>query len=242
MKNQILLIVAAVLFVQISYAQEFSVPGGVVGTSSGPSNAWFSTGSGFAGFRLQETSGGAAQFRMQANVGSFVFDDIAGNTQGRFEFNGGSSQLNFINDAAGRVSFQTNGKILVFDGQGRLGVNTSVPQSELSVNGKIESEEIEVMTDVPDYVFTDEYEMLSLEEIEEHINTYGYLPNIQNQNDVDNNRGLVKLGALTISVMEKMEELTLHMIEMNKRVKALEAENKELKKALEATKEEEVKE
>lgn len=232
MKKLILLVIVSVLVVQFSYAQ-FLVPGGTVGSSSGPNNAEFTRASGFTGFRLRETSGGAAQFRMQANVGSFVFDNAAGVQQGAFEFNGGSGQLNFISNVSGRIGFQTNGKSMVFDSQGRLGVNTSVPQSTLSVNGNMESEEIQVKADVADYVFKSDYVLMSLEEIENHINEFGYLPNIQNQEDVDNNRGLVKLGELSISLMEKMEELTLHLIEMNKRVTDLEKENKLLKEKLE---------
>jgi len=208
---------------------QFNVPGGAVGASPGPSTTNFTSNTGFAGFFLKETGAGSAQFRMQANVGAFVFDDAAGSQKARVEFNGGSNQLNFFNDVNGRVSIQTNGKTMVFDGQGRLGVNTSNPQSTLSVNGNMESEEVQVKQDVADYVFMQDYELLSLEEVEEHIANFGYLPNIQNQKDVEENRGFVKLGELSISLMEKVEELTLHMIEMNKRVKALEEENKKLR-------------
>jgi len=51
---------------------------------------------------------------------------------------------------------------------------------------------------------------------------------IQTQDDVDSNRGLVNLGELTISLMEKIEEMTIYTIDLNKRLKFLESKNKEL--------------
>lgn len=118
---------------------------------------------------------------------------------------------------------------------GKLGIGTTNPQSLLSVKGSMESQEVQVKATVADYVFKDDYQLLSLEEIENYINEKGHLPKIQNDADVKANRGYVKIGELSISLMEKVEELTLHMIEMNKRVKALEKENNELKKQLEDT-------
>lgn len=105
---------------------------------------------------------------------------------------------------------------------GKLGIGTTTPESLLSVNGNIESEEIQVKQNVADYVFYDDYYLMPLEELDAFIQNNGFLPKIQNQNDVDNNGGKVKVGELTISLMEKVEELTLHLIEMNKRIKELE--------------------
>lgn len=112
---------------------------------------------------------------------------------------------------------------------GRVGIGTTNPLSTLAVNGGIESEEVQVKADVADYVFKDDYDLLPLEEVEAYIEANGYLPNIQNEKSVEENRGHVKLGELSISLMEKVEELTLHLIEMNKRVKKLEEENEMLK-------------
>ncbi len=127
------------------------------------------------------------------------------------------------NDGSGQQTFM---RVLE---SGNVGIGTMNPQSELSVKGKIESQEVQVKTSVADYVFEENYNMLSLEELESYIEENGHLPNIQTQKDVDANRGLVSLGELSVSLMEKVEVLTLHMIEMNKRVKQLEAENKKLK-------------
>jgi len=115
---------------------------------------------------------------------------------------------------------------------GNMGVGTISPQSKLSIKGNLESEEVQVKQTVADYVFKKDYKLMSLSEIESFISENGHLPRIQTQKDVDENRGLVKLGDLSVSLMEKVEELTLHMIEMDKRIKSLEEENKDLKESL----------
>jgi hypothetical protein len=203
-----------------------------IGTNS-PATVVDVQNSGYTGFFIKETSGtGAAQFRFRANVSSFNFDNPAGSLQAKVEFNGGSNQVNFVNNVNGNFLFTSNNQNLYFTNQGRLGIGTLTPQRTLSVNGSMESEEVEVKQDVADYVFSPEYFIMPLENLESYIQENGHLPRIQTQEDVDNNNGLVKVGELSVSLMEKVEELTLHMIELNKRVKSLEKENKDLKKEI----------
>lgn len=229
MRNLFLFLVFT-FFVGLLNAQQLLVPGGAVGNSGGSTVQL--NNAGYTGFFIKETSGtGSAQFRFRANVGSFIFDDASNVQHARIEFNGSSDQLNFFNDVNGNILFRTNSQSLYFTNQGRLGVGTLTPQSRLAVNGKMECEEVQVKQDVADYVFTENHKLLSLGELETYIDEHGHLPRIQTQEDVDNNRGLVKLGDLTVSLMEKVEELTLHLIEMDKRVKSLEKENEALKKA-----------
>lgn len=123
---------------------------------------------------------------------------------------------------------------MIIKSDGKVGIGTLNPASMFAVNGKIESEEVQVKADVvPDYVFKDDYQLMSLPALENYINDNGHLPRIQTQEDVDANRGLVKLGELNISLMEKVEELTLHLIEMNKRLEKIETENAKLKETIE---------
>ena len=111
-------------------------------------------------------------------------------------------------------SYQT-----IFYENGDLGVN-----GNLRVKGKIEATEIEVKLAVyPDYVFKDDYNLLPLSQVEEHINSHGRLPGMPSEQEVVEN-GL-NLNEMHLKVVEKIEELTLHMI-------ILEKENKELKERL----------
>lgn len=55
---------------------------------------------------------------------------------------------------------------------------------DLGVNGKIECEELEVKDiNLADYVFKDGYELMSLEDVEEHIEIYGHLPGIMSEEE-----------------------------------------------------------
>lgn len=111
---------------------------------------------------------------------------------------------------------------------GLIGINTANPASPLSVNGKIDSEEVEVMVDVPDYVFEEDYDMFSLPELENFIKANKHLPNIQSVGDAAANRGYVRLGEFSAGILENLETTILHVIDMNKKVEALEKENEQL--------------
>ena len=110
-----------------------------------------------------------------------------------------------------------------------IGLGTKIPTEALEVKGQVLSQEVKVVQNVADYVFEEGYEYLSLEELEKFINKNNHLPNVISQKEVEANNGELKLGDFSVSLLEKIEELTLHVINMNKRLKQLEAENAELK-------------
>jgi trimeric autotransporter adhesin len=85
-------------------------------------------------------------------------------------------------------------------------------------------------TDWADYVFEPSYKakMLSLEEIEKFTISNKHLPNVPSSEQMVKD-GL-DVGKTSKMFMEKIEELTLYMIEMNKEIKALKAENAKFKK------------
>ncbi|MEM6700284.1 MAG: hypothetical protein AAF599_17905, partial [Bacteroidota bacterium] len=77
-----------------------------------------------------------------------------------------------------------------------------------------------------DYVFEKDYDLKSLPEVEQHIAIKGHLHNTPSAEKIENN-GL-EVAKMTVNQQEKIEELFLHMIEMDKRVKALEEKNEQL--------------
>lgn len=111
---------------------------------------------------------------------------------------------------------------------GDVGVNTNQPQAKLAVNGDVLAKEVRVSiasTNWPDYVFSSEYEMMSLGELEKYINEHRHLPGVPSAAEVDE-RGDIDLGAMNAILLQKIEEMTLRMIEMEKRMKEFEKNTK----------------
>ncbi|SFZ93274.1 hypothetical protein SAMN05216324_1053 [Chryseobacterium limigenitum] len=80
-----------------------------------------------------------------------------------------------------------------------------------------------------------DYKLNSLEEVEQHIQEKGHLPNIPSADEVVKNG--INLGEMDAKLLEKIEELTLYSIEQNKQIKSqsekiekLEKQSEELKK------------
>ncbi|OGE83864.1 MAG: hypothetical protein A2Y39_06950 [Candidatus Delongbacteria bacterium GWF2_40_14] len=91
---------------------------------------------------------------------------------------------------------------------------------ELLVNGKIVGKELELKTDVwADYVFKKDYELKPLSVVEKHIIENGHLPGIIPE--VDALKNGVNVGDVQVKLLEKIEELTLYLIEQDKQIKEL---------------------
>ena len=112
---------------------------------------------------------------------------------------------------------------------GALGIGTSTPDAELTVKGKIHAEEVKIDLSVPapDYVFTKDYDLLSIEEVQQHITEKGHLPNIPSAKELEANG--VELGIMNMKLLEKIEELTLYTIQQQKEIEELKKEMKSLK-------------
>jgi hypothetical protein len=95
---------------------------------------------------------------------------------------------------------------------------------KVTSDGKLWAREIEVTltTTFPDYVFADDYKLKTLAEVETYINENNHLPNVPSATEVAEN-GL-NLGEMDAVLLEKVEELTLYILELNKRIEELEAE------------------
>jgi len=97
---------------------------------------------------------------------------------------------------------------------------------KFAVNGKAIAEEVQVMTrgTWPDYVFADDYNLMPLADLETEIKTLGHLPGVPSAEEVETNGHA--LGRMDAILLEKIEELTLHLIDINKEVKEVRQENK----------------
>ncbi len=123
------------------------------------------------------------------------------------------------------VGVNSNGIIL--DKNANVGIGTiSTGGHKLAVEGSIGAREVKVeTTSWPDYVFTNEYKLPSLQEVERHIKSKGHLKNIPSAKQVKANG--IKLGEMNKKLLEKIEELTLYTIQQEK---AIETQNKKIDK------------
>lgn len=100
-------------------------------------------------------------------------------------------------------------------------------RSGLLINdwGKAICEELKVQLQAnwPDYVFAKEYKLQPLEKLEQEIKDLGHLPGMPAAAEVEANG--VEVGEMQRMMMEKIEELTLYVIELQK-------ENLEIRKQL----------
>jgi hypothetical protein len=122
---------------------------------------------------------------------------------------------------------------MYFAGNGNIGIGTLSPGSfKLAVEGKIGAREVRVtsVNPWPDYVFSKQYKLISLPSLEEYISKNNRLPNMPSAEEVKNNG--IELGQINTQVVEKIEELTLYIIAMNKKIEKLEKDNAELRNQL----------
>lgn len=84
---------------------------------------------------------------------------------------------------------------------------------KLAVDGKIICEEIEVKNIAADFVFDKNYKLLTLTEVESFIKENGHLPGIAPASETING---INLSEFNQSLLQKVEELTLYVIELKK--------------------------
>ncbi len=150
------------------------------------------------------------------------------------------SEASSINRSGGDFRFWANGKDMAFstdngssnhmfiNTSGNVGIGITTPAEKLEVNGTIRSKRVKVeATGWPDYVFAPSYELRALSEVESYIKAKGHLPEVPSAKEIEE-KGL-DLGAMDATLLKKVEELTLYLIEMKKEIEELKKENKELK-------------
>jgi|GEM_PF-848407 len=110
-----------------------------------------------------------------------------------------------------------------------VGTTAGATDYEVAVDGDIICEEVKVQTsgNWPDYVFDDDYKLMPLADLEQSIKENHHLPGIPAAAEVEENG--IELGDMQKRLMEKVEELTLYVIELEKKQKSLEQELANLK-------------
>jgi hypothetical protein len=157
-------------------------------------------------------------------------------------FDNGKLNLSF----GGSNDSSLNPVKMTFQSDGKVGIGSTNPDEKLTVKGKIHAEEVRIDLLVPaDYVFQKyytgksslkaDYTMPTLDEVAKYTKVNNHLPSMPSAEEMKKNG--VELGEMNNLLLQKIEELTLYMIEMKKEVNTIKAENKELKSELKAIKE-----
>lgn len=140
----------------------------------------------------------------------------------KYELRAGLNDVQFLN--TGKISFDNTGAIGIHMGA------TAIPAGTLlAVAGKVSCKEVEVtLTGLPDYVFNKDYKLRSLYDVESFVNENKHLPDVPSESEVVKN-GL-NLGDMNSTLLKKVEELTLYMINLQKESDALKARISKLEK------------
>lgn len=120
----------------------------------------------------------------------------------------------------------------VVNNAGNVGIGTRSPSAayKVSVNGGLRAKQIVVESGWADYVFRQGYPLLSLDTLQTYISRHEHLPDMPAASEVQQ-QGL-DVGAAQTKMMEKIEELTLYVLQLHQQQEALAAQNRLLKKQL----------
>lgn len=150
-------------------------------------------------------------------------------------FIGSAGDFGIRNNGAGYPIVINNGMQsgtvgLVINNNGNIGVGTAATGThKLAVDGTIGAREIKVeATGWSDFVFNDDYKLKDLDEVENFIEENKHLPDVPSEKEVLKNG--IQLGEMDAKLLQKIEELTLYMIEQNKETKTMKAQLEKLAK------------
>ncbi|RBL91766.1 hypothetical protein [Chitinophaga flava] len=111
---------------------------------------------------------------------------------------------------------------LRIDQQGNVSIGTDrTGGAKLAVNGTMLAQKVVVknISNWPDYVFGDQYHLPSLQSLEKFILENKHLPNIPAATVVEKEG--IDLGEMNRKLLEKVEELTLYIIQQQKQMDKL---------------------
>ena len=133
-----------------------------------------------------------------------------------------------VEDHVSKIRLVTEGNSY-FNG-GFVGIGTTNPGCKLDVVGTIRAHEIFVNLDNggADFVFESDYKLMPLNEVQSFITSNHHLPEVPSAAEMEENG--VNVNELQIKLLQKIEELTLYLIDQNNTIEALKMEIELLKK------------
>jgi hypothetical protein len=125
----------------------------------------------------------------------------------------------YTHGADGNLLFSTffNQEKMRIMSNGNVGIGITDPKNKLSVNGTVWAKEVKVsLTDAADWVFDTNYKLRPLAEVEKFINENKHLPEVPSAEEFRQND--MNVSQMSNKLLQKIEELTLYVIEQNKKL------------------------
>jgi hypothetical protein len=163
---------------------------------------------------------GTVQVQQTANASNFV--KLGHNGTNGFLETGGNANTKLQVNMQSAKTVQFGGDILVAN---HIGVGTTNffegnREYKLNVNGQIRAKAAHVYPAWADYVFESDYQLMPLDAVKEYISQNGHLPGVPSADEVSLDG--IDLGEMQAKTLEKVEELTLYLLELKQ-------ENEELR-------------
>lgn len=166
------------------------------------------------------TTGSSSPWSLGGNTGTNPPTDFLGTTD--------STALVFKVDSQEKMRLSPTGILLIGTTDSPNPSDTSL---KLAVKGSVYTKKLKVtQSSWADYVFQPQYKLLTLKEVEAFIQKNKHLPDVPSENEVK--KSGLDVGDNQAVLLKKIEELTLYLIELNKKVDKLSEENDQLKKKL----------
>jgi hypothetical protein len=101
--------------------------------------------------------------------------------------------------------------------------------SGLTVKGTVTTNQLKIVTTNfwPDFVFSKNYQLPTLNELKHHIQENNHLPGIPTETEVKENG--IEVGEMQAKLLQKIEELTLYVIQQQETIDELKNEMNLLK-------------
>ncbi|MEO9804498.1 MAG: hypothetical protein ABJF04_14685 [Reichenbachiella sp.] len=173
-------------------------------------------------------------------IGANLYDDHTGSWSS-FQSGKGSAGISLHADEGGWgteidfITSQSDGHYntrMAIIGNGNVGIGTTTPSHKLHVVGNVHASSFSAEPSFvwPDYVFEENYKLSEIEEVEKYIEKNHHLPEIPSAAEVKENG--VDIVSMQAKLLQKIEELTLYVIEQNKQIEDLQQQNLQMNKKI----------
>ena len=138
------------------------------------------------------------------------------------EYNEQAGGLNFWKPYGNSYNGAVKNWILFLKDDGRVGIGTYHPTANylLTVAGGIHARKIYITSWAgADFVFSQEYKLRTLSELDQFVNQNKHLPEIPSAKEMEENG--MDMGEFQIKLLQKIEELTLYIIQQQKEIEEL---------------------